>query len=567
MSLSGRFAQACAVRLTLVPLAALLLLPVLPAAPAAAAGNVRVTAVVRDASGHLTIRERTATDLAHGRWLAGSWRSESNVVAADVDHRIHASSTPDPYGPRQWGLNTLRAADVGVATGQVVAVVDTGVDAAHPDLSGVVLPGADCQSGQPGAGCSGVGTTDPNGHGTHVAGIVAAVAGNGIGGAGLAQGAQILPVRAIAADGSGWDSDAAQGVIWAADHGATVINLSFGGPDASAIMDSAVSYALGKGVSIVVAAGNEAQAGNPVEWPAADPGVIAVGAVDSARLHAPWSNTGSHVALVAPGVQILSTLSSLAPAATIDPADPPGYATWDGTSMAAPFVAAAVALLRHAQPTLNVAAVRQRLMDTADDLGPAGVDPTYGAGLVDIVAAEADTAPITVAPPPAAVLSGRISASRTTAPYAGAVTIASRVLSDGQGTAGLPVRLQRQVGTSWIDTRSGTSGEGGLASWLLHPDRTMSYRVAGTGWTSPAVRVSITPVVTLRASTTGAAGRVLPSGSVPVRVDYRRGTAWVALTTVRSAVDGTFQLTRRLAAGTVLRAVVSGVASPAAKVA
>ncbi|MCW2570163.1 MAG: Proprotein convertase in/kexin type 6 [Frankiales bacterium] len=541
-------------RLILAPVAALLLLPALPAAPAlASSGSVHVTAVVRDSAGHLSFRHGLAADGAAGRQLAGRWRRDHTVVAASVDYRIHTTGTPDPLASEQWALTTLRAGEVGTATGQVVGVVDTGVDASHPDLAGVVLPGTDIVSG-------GDGWTDPNGHGTHVAGIVAAVADNGIGGAGLAQGAQILPVRVMAADGTGWDSDAAEGMVWAVDHGATVINLSFGGPDPSPVMDTAVKYALGKGVSVVVAAGNEGQAGNPVEWPAADPGVIAVGAVDSAGVRPGWSSSGSHLALVAPGVRITSTVP-------VSATDPSGYATWDGTSMAAPFVSAAAALLRHAQPTLSAAGVRKRLMDTADDLGPVGPDPDYGAGRVDVVAAEAATGPIDVSTTPAPVLTARISATRTTVPYAGAVTVSGRLLADGVGIAGVAVQLERQVGGSWVQTRSGPSGPGGLASWLLHPDATTYYRFVGTGWTSPLLRIVVTPVVTLTARTTGLTGRVVPGRITLVRIDVQRGAGWVTLVTVTTAPDGSYRLGRAFRAGTSVRAVALGVSSPTTKVA
>ncbi|GAC1443132.1 MAG: hypothetical protein NVSMB55_15880 [Mycobacteriales bacterium] len=585
-------------RLPLAAVTTVLLVAGLPAIPAsagsAAAGTVRVTAVVQDAQGHLTFRRGRAADATSARDLAGRWRREDGVVAADVEHRIRINATPDPLAPQQWALTTLRAAEVGVATGQVVAVVDTGVDATHPDLTGVVLPGADLIS--PG----GNGEVDPNGHGTHVSGIVAATAGNGIGGAGLAQGAKILPVRVMAADGTGFDGDAASGVVWATDHGATVINLSFGGPNRSPVMDSAVQYALSHGVSVVVAAGNEATpTSDPVEWPAADPGVIAVAAVDSAGLRPSWSSSGAHLALSAPGVGILSTVPVTA-------ANPSGYATWSGTSMAAPFVSAAAALLRHAVPTLTAAGVRQQLMATADDLGAPGFDTLYGAGRVDVVAAEgrpatagppsavanttavapsavapstavassaptrpssAPAAPPTLKDPALQVLTARISASRTTAPYSGAVTVSTRVLADGSGLPGLDVDLQRQVNGAWVSTRTGLSGDGGLASWVLHPDRTATYRVVGAGWSSPLLTIAVTPAISLGAGRNGATGRVLPTDAGSVRLDVRRGTSWVPLATVRTTSDGSYRLTRVLAAGTVLRAVAYGAASLAVRVA
>jgi hypothetical protein len=230
--------------------------------------------------------------------------------------------------------------------------------------------------------------------------------------------------------------------------------------------------------------------------------------------------------------------------------------------MAAPFVSAAAALLRHAQPTLNVAAVRQRLMDTADDLGAPGFDPVFGAGELDIVAAEAATAPIDIPAPHFTVLSARISASRSTTPYAAPVTISTRVLADGVGSPGRAVLLERLVDGSWVDTRFGSSGPGGLVSWVLRPDRTMSYRAIGIGWASPVLQIRVTPAISLRVSRTGAAGQVLPQGFfTPVRLEQRRGTSWVAVTTQRTALDGSFRIFRTFAPGTVLRAVVTGAVS------
>jgi subtilisin family serine protease len=521
-------------------------LSAVPALASTAGSEQRVVAVVRVSAGPLSVRGGLSS-VAPGR--AARWRRQPGVVAAAVDHRIRITGTPDPMQGEQWGLTTLHATSAwitGDGTGQVVGVVDTGVDASHPDLAGAVLPGTDVVDG-------GDGRIDPNGHGTHVAGIVAAVSGNGIGGAGLATGARVLPVRVIGADGSGWDSDAAAGLVWAADHGATVVNMSFGGPDRSPVMEQAVGYALGKGVSVVVAAGNEGASGDPVEYPAATPGVIAVGAVDVNGFRPAWSSSGSHLAVAAPGVGIFSTVPG------------GGYATWSGTSMAAPFVSAAVALLRRAQPVLTPAAVRQRLVETADDLGPVGFDPQYGAGRLNLLAAEAVPAPVDVTTTPP-VMTARISASRTTTPYVGAVTVSGRVLADGLGTPGIPVRLERQVGASWVETRVGTSGLGGLASWVIRPDRTTYYRFVGAGWSSPLLRIAVTPVVSLTARTTGLTGRVLPGRVTTVRIDVHRATGWVTLTWVTSAADGTYRLARAFTAGSYVRTVVLGAVSPTTRV-
>jgi subtilisin family serine protease len=611
MGNAGNNADSAQVRLLLTPLAALLALPLLPATPVingslsavsspstadsrplinGAGGPVRVTAVVRDAHGHLTFRHGRAADVAAARGLAGRWRHQSGVVAAAVDSRIRVTGTIDPMQPQQWALDTLHAPQLwaaGGAAGQTVAVVDTGVDAGHPDLAGVVLAGTDI------LGQYADGDHDPNGHGTHVSGIVAEVAGNGVGGAGLAQGARILPVRVMAADGSGWGSDAAKGVVWAADHGANVINLSFGSPDRDSVLDTAISYALGKGVSVVVAAGNSGTAagGDPVNWPAADPGVIAVGAVDSSGVRPYWSSTGSHLAVVAPGVGIWSTV-------------PGGYASMDGTSMATPYVSAAVALLRAKVPGLTPATVRTRLMATADDLGAPGFDAMYGAGRIDPAAAEGltvTTAPVTTvtdpvvtapspAPSPSAsagpspsaspaptasptaapvvapvltapVLSGRISVSRSTLPYRGALTVSTRALSDGMGVPGLAVRLDRRVNGTWVPTRSGVSGTAGLTSWVVNPDQPMDFRVVGDGWQTAIVHVTVNPVVGLAATTSGLAGRVQPGGVRSVALQVRHATGWVTFASTATSSAGSYRLSHRFGIGTILRAVVSGAAS------
>lgn len=570
-------------------------LSVLPAGPASAAaplppGQVRVTEVLRGPGGQLVFHRAHAADRGAAAALAAQWRQQPDVVAAAVDTQLHVSGSPDPLAPQQWGLTTLHADQVGSAAGQVVAVVDTGVDAGHPDLAGVVLAGTDFVA--PG----GDGTTDPNGHGTHVSGIIAADANNGIGGAGLAQGAKILPVRVMAADGTGWDSDVAAGVSWAADHGASVINLSLGGPTESSVMDAAVQYALGRGVSVVVAAGNDGDNGNPVEWPAADPGVLAVGAVDVSGVRPSWSSTGSFVSLVAPGVDILSTVP-------VTSTNPSGYATWSGTSMATPFVTASVALLRAAQPALTVAEVRQRLMASADDLGPAGFDPAYGAGRVDVLAAEGITPTSTSTPtptptptlaptptptlspaaaaaaPPAASspvvlpptapspsLTARISTSRPAVVFPGPVSVSVRVLADGVGIAGQQVVLERRTGSSWLLTRVGSSGAAGLTSWLLRPDQTAVYRVVGVGWVSPLVRIAVIPRIQLEVARSGAVGRVLPGLAVPVRLLALRGGSWSTFAVVTSRADGLFRLNQALAVGTEVRALAAGTSSAVARV-
>jgi type VII secretion-associated serine protease mycosin len=285
--------------------------------------------------------------------------------------------------------------------GATVAVIDTGVDASHPDLAGQILPGYDEITKTAGT------SVDPNGHGSHVAGTIAAVTGNGVGVSSIAPNAKILPIRVLGADGSGYMSDAASGIIYAADHGANVINMSLGSSSQVAAVTNAISYARSKGVVVVAAAGNSRSSGSPTSYPAADAGVIAVAATDSSDTVASYSNQGSYVDVAAPGSNILSTTGG-------------SYAAWNGTSMASPHVAAVAALLKGYNSALTPDQIEKAIETSAVDLGPAGKDTDYGYGRIDAAAALAaagssTTAP-TTAPTSAPVSSTPVTTSPTTVP-------------------------------------------------------------------------------------------------------------------------------------------------------
>ena len=303
-------------------------------------------------------------------------RGGTGVRYAERDRPKHASEL-DPGRAAQWGLDAIGAPlawPISRGDGIVVAVVDTGV-AEAPDLAGRIVPGWNVLTHSADA-------ADDNGHGTHVAGTVAELEGNGIAEAGVAPGAQILPVKVLDADGAGTDADVAEGIVWAVDHGARVINLSLGGPDRTQTLANAIAYARAHDVIVVAAAGNEA---GPVDYPARLGGVVAVAAVDRALQPAWFSNRGRQVDLAAPGLEIVQQ--------TIDGSGGFADSSLSGTSMAAPHVTGAVALVLSADPSRTPASVIRLLKRTAQDIGDAGFDQRTGAGLVRADAALAGAAP------------------------------------------------------------------------------------------------------------------------------------------------------------------------------
>jgi thermitase len=323
--------------------------------------------------------------------LAARLRQRPDVETAEVDRPVRIAFTPnDPYyGPYQWNLPKIRAPqawDVVTGTTQVViAIVDTGVDYTHPDLASSRLwLGWDFAN-------SDNNPMDDEGHGTHVAGIAGANTNNNRGVAGVCWGCGLLAVKVLDASGGGYDSWVADGIRYAADWGAssgkrTVINLSLGSPYPSSVLADAVAYAQGKGALIVAAAGNNGL--NQLFYPAAYPGVIGVAATDSSDQRASFSNSGSHVDIAAPGVDILSTLNGGA------------YAWADGTSMAAPHVAGVAGLVWSARPALTASQVCGALLRTAVDLGTPGRDDIYGYGRLNAEAAVRSVVPPPPGPPP-----------------------------------------------------------------------------------------------------------------------------------------------------------------------
>jgi membrane-anchored mycosin MYCP len=257
----------------------------------------------------------------------------------------------------------------------VVAVIDTGVSASVPQLTGKVLPGFDVIN--PGGGRA---DDDCFGHGTFVAGIIAAEPRAGTGLSGVAPGARILPIRQANSAQDGTAAGMATGIRAAVDGGADIINISASSFFPSPALQDAVSYATVNDVLIVAAASNEAQEGNPKAYPAAYPEVLSVGAIDRDGNISEFSETGDFLDLVAPGVNIagLSRLGG-------------GHVEDSGTSYAAPFVAGVAALVRAYHPELTAAEVKRRLELTADHPGTVLPDKKAGWGVVNPYAAVTTT--------------------------------------------------------------------------------------------------------------------------------------------------------------------------------
>jgi len=300
--------------------------------------------------------------------------ARGDVVYATYNYKIYALGNPnDPSYGSQWGLNNAQDHDIDapeawdIHTGGssvTIAVIDTGVDLDHSDLQAKIVAGKDYVNNDSLA-------DDDNGHGTHVAGIAAASGNNGIGIAGVSWGAKVMPLKVLNSAGSGTTADLAEAIVYAADNGAKVINMSLGASCGSGWPDveEAINYALGKGVLLVAASGNNYS--TPVLCPGAINGVVAVGATDSNDARPSYSTYGAALDVAAPGSGIYSTYYG------------GGYTTMSGTSMASPHVAGLAALLRSYAPGMTSSEVEALIKQTTDDLGSAGWDQYYGYGRIN----------------------------------------------------------------------------------------------------------------------------------------------------------------------------------------
>ena len=290
-----------------------------------------------------------------------------HVKYAELDRLVSPNFVAnDPYAGSEWHLNKVNAPaawDVTQGGGIVIAILDSGVDGTHPDLAAQMVPGFNFMDNN-------TNTADVNGHGTAVAGVAAASTNNGMGVAGVAGQARIMPVRIADANAYAYYSTIAQSITYAADHGARIANCSYGGVAGSAAIQSAAQYMKSKGGLVFVSAGNNGVDENILPTTA----MIAVSATDETDNRTSWSSYGNFVSLAAPGITYTTSRGG-------------NYDQWMGTSFSSPLAAGVAALMMAARPSLDGAQVEKLIFSTAVDIGAAGRDIYFGYGRVDALAA------------------------------------------------------------------------------------------------------------------------------------------------------------------------------------
>jgi subtilisin family serine protease len=424
----------------------------------------------------------------------------------------YEATANDTYFANGWQLTKTGATtawDTSTGTGVVIAILDSGIDLDHPDLVGQILPGWNFYSGNSDL-------TDVTGHGTQVAGTAAAATNNGAGVASIAGGAKILPLRITDPTGSALYSTMATATTYAADHGARVANISYGGARSSSTVQSAASYMKSKGGLVTVSAGN---AGTQ-ELVAASDAVIAVSATTSGDVKASWSSYGAYVDVAAPGASVWSTNNG------------GGYGAISGTSIASPVAAGVIALMMSANPALSSSQVEQLLFSTAKDLGTAGWDSYYGWGRVDAAAAVAaaktavvaDTSAPSVSltsPGSGSIVKGLVSVSVSATDNIGV----SRVELHVNGVK-IASDISAPYGFSWDST---TVPDGGATLTAYAYDAAGNYSSAVRSVTVDNIADTVAPTATISNPANGAkvSGSVSVSTSASDNVGISKVTLYV----------------------------------------
>lgn len=394
---------------------------------------------------------------------------------AELDRRVRTSFVPnDPYYGSQWHIAKVGAGlawDTTQGSGVIIAILDSGVDKTHPDLAANMVAGYNLYNNNADA-------SDVCGHGTAVAGTAAASTNNGAGVAGIAGRAKIMPLRVAYFDTAkngcyAYYSTIASGLTYAADHGARVANVSFGGVAASSTIQSAAQYMKNKGGLVFVSAGNSGINENipPTST------MIAVSATDANDAKTSWSSFGNFTSLSAPGAGIWTTSKGAI------------YQAWNGTSFSSPLAAGVAALMMSANPALGSGQIENMLFSSAVDLGASGRDPYYGYGRVNaaaaIKAAVASLAPADTQRPTASI----------SAPLAGAtvsgLALVNVTAADNVGVA--RVELSANGTTVAIDSAApysfswnSTGVPNGMATLVAR-----AYDAAGNSAASASVAVNV----------------------------------------------------------------------------
>lgn len=389
-----------------------------------------------------------------------------NIAYIEDDIQVHALGEVLPWGvdridaDKVWGSDGVPQTDTGANTGAGVkiAVIDTGIDADHPDLSANVMGGINYVSSPPWKPANPTKWDDDNGHGTHVAGTIAAV-DNDIGVIGVAPQADLYGVKVLDRSGSGYLSNVVAGIDWAKTNNMDIITMSLGSSEGTQTLKDACDNAYAAGVVIVAAAGNDY--GGAVSYPAAYDSVIAVSATDSSDNLASYSNVGPQVELSAPGSSVYSTYKGGV------------YGTMSGTSMATPHVTGVAALVIASNLTEygdNPGVVRAQLTSTAEDLGAVGWDASFGYGLVD---AENAAPPATPTPDTNPPVISNVAASEITDTSATIIWTTDEV-SDSEVNYGISTALGTIVSDSALVTTHSITLTG------LTPDTAYYFEVKST---------------------------------------------------------------------------------------
>ena len=439
---------------------------------------------------------------AHGyeAIIAQALARNPHIKFAEVDRIVAPAGTAnDPYFSSEWHLSKINAPfawDVATGAGVIIAVLDTGVDGTHPDLAAQMVPGWNFYDNNSN-------TSDVQGHGTGVAGTAAAATNDGIGVASIAPAARIMPVRIADPTGYAYWSTVAQGITWAADHGARVVNLSYQGASASSTIITAAQYLRSKGGVMYTAAGNTGAVDNTPPTPY----ITVVSATDQNDALCSFSSYGGFVDISAPGTGIYTTTMG------------GGYAAGWGTSFATPIVAATAALIIAKRPDFTPAQIDSTLTSTALDLGAAGTDVYFGAGRVNAAAAvqlaasapTADTTPPTVSitSPAGGTVSGLLAVTVNASDNVGVTRIDLRVNG---------VLVATDTASPFQFSWNSTSVANGAVSLTA-----VAFDAAGNSTTSASVSVMVSnavatdttpPTVSIASPTGGAV-----SGAVSVSVN------------------------------------------------